>query len=72
VNGATAAISSGLQLEQFRGQLHDNARNSSVLAGEVVVFEGFELHGDHVGASENLTASGINLVEVRCADETLD
>ncbi len=61
-----------LQLEQFRGRLRDNAREANVLARDVVVFEGLQLHAGHVGAGENLAGGGIDLVEIRRADETLD
>src|SRR5215831_8771417 len=61
-----------LQREQCRHPPYDNTRHANTLAGDVIVFEGLQLHAGDVGTGEHLFGSGIDLVEVRRADEPLN
>ena len=72
VNGFTAAMMSACSLRISGVGFATNARDANRAGRGVVVFEGFQLHGVHVGGGEHLAGGGIDLVEVRRADETLE
>ena len=72
MNGFTAAMMSACSLRNS-GVGFAQMPATPIRAGRgVVVFEGFQLHGVHVGGGEHLAGGGIDLVEVRGADETLE
>ena len=61
-----------MQLEDFRRRPRANARDSHRAARGVVVFEGLKFHALHIDGGENLAGGGIDLLEIRRADETLE
>ena len=72
VNGATAAITSCCSLSNSGVGLATMPATADVLARGVVIFERLQLHAVHLGAGEHLADRGVDLVEVRRADETLE
>ena len=60
-----------LQRKHCRRPPYINTGYANLLTGSVIVFKGLQLHGGDVGTGQDLFSSGIDVVEVRRADEPL-